>query len=117
MQSQRNSLYMIGLFLLLSHCFPESYGGSAMRELRCQCITTVSTPFHKKHIRSLEVFQKGPHCPRVECDITQWIPTLFKSRCQVVNRCCQKDSQKEFTEEMKTQSSPEFLYYFVLSKV
>ncbi|XP_041446941.1 uncharacterized protein cxcl2.L isoform X2 [Xenopus laevis] len=51
------------------------------------------------------------------CDITQWIPTLFKSRCQVVNRCCQKDSQKEFTEEMKTQSSPEFLYYFVLSKV
>ncbi|XP_041446939.1 interleukin-8 isoform X1 [Xenopus laevis] len=70
MQSQRNSLYMIGLFLLLSHCFPESYGGSAMRELRCQCITTVSTPFHKKHIRSLEVFQKGPHCPRVEVIVT-----------------------------------------------
>ncbi|KAE8630905.1 hypothetical protein XENTR_v10001012 [Xenopus tropicalis] len=100
MQSQRNSLYMIGFILLLSHCLPASYGDSIMRELRCQCISTVSTPFHKKHIRSLEVTPNGPHCPRVEVIVTlrngvqhclnpkaKWLTTVVK---KILKRNSQK---------------------------
>ncbi|KAE8630906.1 hypothetical protein XENTR_v10001012 [Xenopus tropicalis] len=77
------------------------YGGdSIMRELRCQCISTVSTPFHKKHIRSLEVTPNGPHCPRVEVIVTlrngvqhclnpkaKWLTTVVK---KILKRNSQK---------------------------
>ncbi|OCT97274.1 growth-regulated alpha protein [Xenopus laevis] len=101
MQCQINSLYIIGLILLLSHCLPASYGGSAVRELRCQCINTVSTAFHKKHIRSLEVYPKGPHCARVEVIVTlrngvqHCLDPDTKWLTSVVKKILRRNSQKK----------------------